>query len=230
MVFADGAEAAKARGEGVLAGGLVGFNIAQVVDDDDRGGDAGDRDGGDDGQPGEIAGLDIGRASDPDQAEEDEDKDLTQTVIAERVGSAGVCDGADDGEEAEDQHWPAATIDEVEASNQGEGDGQADCGQHLSIGDEAGVHHPERTDPLLVGALLVIEVVVGEVAGDLEEDGDQERDDGGWPVFTIFVVGDGGPDQDGRNGREEGFGADGMQPDLEWREIGIHRGEVWGIG
>ena len=47
--------------------------------------------------------LDIGRARHADQAEEDEDEEIAEAVVAEREGSAGVGDRANDREQSEEK-------------------------------------------------------------------------------------------------------------------------------
>ena len=94
-------------------------------------------------------------------------------MIAERERSGRVGDGAEDREQPEHKDRPAAAIDEVEPAGDREGDRDADRRLHLPMGDEPGLRHPERADPMLVRTALMVEVVVGQVGEDLEQESDQ---------------------------------------------------------
>ena len=111
-VEAPGRVAPEADGEGPLAGAAVGVDVADVVDDEDRRGEAADRDREAEGEPVELLELDVVGAVDRDQAEEEEDEELAEPGVAVGPRAARVEDaGEDRGDADREDHrarrrWP----------------------------------------------------------------------------------------------------------------------------
>src|SRR5262249_14363368 len=105
-----------------------------------------------------------------DEAEEDEDEEIAEPVVAERPGAAGVEPAGGDREDADGDDRPAADRREREA--EGHRDAERDPRRALDRRrlDQPALRHPPGTDPLGVGAPLEVRVVVGEVGADLDEE------------------------------------------------------------
>ena len=168
-----------------------------------------------------MARLDeIGRR-DGDEAEEEEDKEVAEAVVAEGPGSPGVGGPADDAREADREHPRASPVDEPEAEDEG---GEKDAGHrpaHRVRCHEARGHGPTRPDAgLRVGAFDEVIVVVREIGAHLDEEGETQAERRGRRVKAVVVGGQGGPHVDGRHGRRQRPRPAGCDPDRARRAGG----------
>src|SRR5215204_1467303 len=87
---------AQPHGQRHLPGTAVGVDVAGVVDDEDRGGEAADRQGEPERQPVQVLELDVVGAVHGHQSEEEEDEELTQPRVAIRSRSTRVQHAGED--------------------------------------------------------------------------------------------------------------------------------------
>ena len=78
------------HGQRAFAGCFIAGDIAQVVDDQQRGRQRADRERRQCGDDGQGSVLHVRRAERSDQSEEDEDEHFAETVVAVRLRSTGV--------------------------------------------------------------------------------------------------------------------------------------------
>ena len=170
-----GALVAEPHRQRALAGDGVGGDVAQVVGDEDRAGERADADAGVEGGPLPRLGLDVGRADDRDQAEEDEDHHLAEAEVA--VGLARRrCRTR---RRPRTPRRPRRSHHAVVAARTSPADGR-----HAEGGEGGGLHgargrrsradEPHRADPVGVGAADAVGVVVGVVDADLQGEADHQ--------------------------------------------------------
>ncbi len=117
---------------------------------------------------GDCAGLHEDGAADGDEAEEDHHEDIAEPVVAEGEWPSGVRDGREDREEPDHHDGPAGDRRQVHPGEDRERHSDDDADAHLPRREQAGLHGARGPEALVgVGALLVVEDVVGEVGGDL---------------------------------------------------------------
>jgi len=175
-VLDEHAVAAEADGERALARARVGRAIAEVVDDEDRGRERADRDGGPRGERGHVAELHERGAAHRDEPEEHHHEHVAEAVIAERVGTARVRDARQDREHADDRDRPAGDADQVEPERRRDRERGDHRALHRARADQAGADGARRADAIRpIGAALGVEHVVREVRPDLDRERAGER-------------------------------------------------------
>ena len=205
----------------MLADADVGLPIAEVVDREEPGGERPDPGGGEPGGGGDGAGLDEGGGADGDEAEEHHHEHVPEAVVGERVRPAGVGQPREDGGDADGHHPPPGDGGEVDPADRGEGEGRRGGELHGPGRDEARGHGAGGADAVVaVGALLVVEDVVGKVGADLDEEGPEEAGHGRAQGEAPGVEGAGGADQHRGGGGGEGGRADGEEPDGDGARAG----------
>ena len=154
-----------------LAGPAVGLDVADVVDDEDRGREQADRDREQDRQAVELLELHVVGAVDGDQAEEDEDEDLAETLVSVGPRAAGVEDTGQDRDDADREDLGADLDRQVGAAGDRDREGEPGRDQDAARRGKAlrgDPYRPEAIDG--VGAALGVGVVVGQVGADLDPD------------------------------------------------------------
>ena len=98
---------AEPDGQRLLARHRVARDVAQVVGDQQGGGEQADRDRRQQAQPGDRLDLDVGRPDRGDHAEEDEHEHLAETEVAVRLRAAGVEPAGGDAQRTDDDAAPS---------------------------------------------------------------------------------------------------------------------------
>jgi hypothetical protein len=159
-----------------LPAAASGRDVAQVVDDEDRGDEASDRDSRHDEQRLHGPGLEVGRPDDGDEPEEDEHEHLAEAVVAVRPWAAGYTPGP---RRSRAPRRRSSTGPPIATSPSPTTPASpmtiADRDLQLPFGDEAGRGDPDRPGPVgRVGPRAEVRQVVGEVRRDLEQQRDRE--------------------------------------------------------
>ena len=199
-----GAPVAEHHREGALAGDGVGRDVAQVVGDQDRAGQGADADGRPERRPLPGLGLDVRRADDRDEPEEDEHHDLAEAEVAVGLRAAGVEPRGQHRHDADGQQPPGGRRGQGQARDRGHAEGQERRPLHRSGRCGARPDQPQRTDPVGVGAADAVGVVVGVVDRHLEREGDDEREQRLPPHDGVDVRRDAGAGEHGGDGCGEG--------------------------
>ncbi len=135
------------------------------------------------------------------EAEEDEDEQVAESMVTERVGPSRVREARQNRKNPDHDDRPSTHDGQVEAAENGKAEGDRDRGAHLSRSGEARLRHSRRPASVLVGAFRRVEVVVGEVRPDLDQDRAQERGQRGHGAEGVIRDRDGRPDEDGHDRR-----------------------------
>ena len=110
------------------------------------------------------------------RSEEEEDEELAQSQVAERLGSRGVGHSSRDGEQTEHRQNRPTPPDEIETGRRRRYQHRRRRHDHLPGWDETALRHTQRAQTILgVGAAPEIGDVVGEVCPDLQEERHGER-------------------------------------------------------
>ena len=169
----------QSHGERALAVERVGADITQVVDHEQRAGDEPDPAGGEPRPSRHAPALDVKGAGGGHEPEEHEDEGLAESRIAVGAGTTRVEPGGRDRGGPQKQHPPLAGQRQQRQSEKTANPEAAEGGQL----DDSGRHRPgsgqtRGAGALVVGAAHAVGVVVGEVAADLEREGDAGGQDG----------------------------------------------------
>ena len=149
-------------------------------------------------------------------AEEQEDEDLTEALVAVRARAAGVEHAGEDRGDADQQQLPARDHDQVDADQDGEPEDHVGRDQHLLGRHETAGGDPDRAEPVLgVGAAPRVAVVVGEVRADLDQQRAEQRRDERQRVEGPERVRVGRADEHRRRCRRQRARPGGHQPDME---------------
>jgi len=177
-------------GEGSFVGDAVGFDVADVVDHEDVGAEKADGDGRDGGHGRDLKGLDEVGSADRDDAEEEDDEELSEASVAVWDGSADVEHRRDDREDANDRDGPAADPDEIESAKGGQEEGHDGPEADLFGRQKSGLGDPNGADSFGgIGTFLEVEEVVGEVRADLDEEGSDEGGEERQGLQNVFAIG-----------------------------------------
>ena len=181
-MIGDGAVAAEPHRQGDLAAGGIALYVPHIVDVEHGGGQQAAGGGGQQQIPLQGMGEQVVGAEHPQQAEEQEYRDVPETAIAVRGLAHRVGDGRDYGgppqqDERQDllPLLPEGADQQGEAAHHGRQRGQPHGNAHLVAGDEAGYNGALGSDPLaVVGPGDRITIVVGQVGEDLQQYGGQQ--------------------------------------------------------
>src|SRR5205823_14506713 len=110
-------------GERALSDGSVGWDVTQVVGHEDRNGEQPHRDGRPPHMRTDVAGLDVRGARSGNEAEKDEDGELSETGRCVRLRSARIENGGCKREHAETNELPACDPREQQTRNAREAEG-----------------------------------------------------------------------------------------------------------
>ncbi len=219
-VIGDGAIATEAHRQGDLAAGGIGFDVAHVVDVEHGGSQQATGGRGQQQIPLQGLGKEVVGAEHPQQAEEEEHRDIAKAAITVRSLAHRVGHRSDDGRPAQHHErqdlqprLPEGAAQQQQAARHRRQRGQCHRHAHLLAGDEAGYHGPLGTDPLaIVGTGDRIAVVVGQIGEDLQQDGGQqgERHDGA--VEGAAAGGQPGTQENGRAGERQCSQTSRQQP------------------
>ncbi len=165
------------------ADGSVMLFIAVVVDGEHGGGDEAYGGGGEHRFNGDGMGLQIVGAADGDEAEEEKNGDFTKRRVGDGLGAAHVAVGGDNGGGEDDEHDPAAAVNEIRGVQKGDDAQQLDGALHGGDGEPAVGGGARQSLALSIFSLaLGVARVVFHVAHDLHENGQQQRGGGDRPV------------------------------------------------
>ena len=209
--------------QGLLARPAVGLEVARVVDHQDRGRQQADRDREHERLPVELLELGEERAGHGDEAEEEEDEHLTETLVPVRARAARVEHAGEDRGDADQQDLPTRGDDQVDADQHRQAERDVGRDQHLLGRDEAAGGHAHRAEPVLgVRAAPRVAVVVGEVRPDLDQQRAEQRGDERQGLEGPERGRVGRADQHGRRRRRQRPRPRGHQPD--WRGLKVASG------
>ncbi|MNQ56715.1 hypothetical protein D3C85_708480 [compost metagenome] len=178
----DGAVAAKPHRQSDLAAGGVRLDVPHVVDVEHSGRQQATGGGRQQQVPLQAMGEQVVGAEHPQQAEEQEYRDVPEPPITIRSLAHRVGDGRDDGRAPQQDErqdllpgLPEGADQQGEPAHHGRQRGQSHGHAHLVPGDEAGDHGALGPDPLpVVGTGDRITIVIGQVGEDLQQDGGQQ--------------------------------------------------------
>lgn len=164
----------------LFARGLIAFDVAQVVDDEDGGDERADCEAGKEGGGGDGVCLHIIGATNGDGAEKEKDKEIAQPHVAKGLGATCVGKRGEDGCEANGQDGPAAHPNKIEADKRSQPKDDHHAHAHGCVGDETRGRDARRADALRrVGTFDGVEIVVGKIRADLQQQRAQQRGERG---------------------------------------------------
>ena len=200
----------------MFTGLTVGREVAQVVDHQDSDDDQADRQRhapGSRADPGSLHEVGACHAGHP---EEQEYEQVAQPVIAQRERPTGVGNRREDGRHSNQEHNPAGCEGQVQADQPGQGEHAQHAGLDLGRTEQPRLGDTQRAVAAgRIGAALVIENVIGQIAADLQEQRHQQRGQRRKRAEDAVMQSQSTADKyAGRSGRQ-GERPNGQPPDLE---------------
>ena len=160
--------------QGALAHLAVRGDVAQVVDHEQRAGQAPGKAAGEPGNRGEALAHHVRGAGGGHQPEEHEHEHLTEAEVAIRLGPTGVPPPGEHRRSPDHEQPPAGDRREQQPGHGRDAESCKCCSLHRAGRSEATRNQPHRTHPHFVGTAHAVAVVVGVVHTDLQGKADDQ--------------------------------------------------------
>ena len=208
-----GSLTAQPRGQRSFAGGRIGFDIAQVVEDKDRRREKSHPASHQDAERGDSTGLHINRADRRHEAEEEEDEDLAQAEVAVWSRPPRVQPAREQARRADDQQPPVDGQAESDPQHGGDAEGGDRRPPDLRRSDNPRRSGANGPDSPVVGAAHEVRVVVGEIDPDLHAERDHQSGKAGGPMPVTLMNCNRRPREHGRDRGRQRCRSHGRPPD-----------------
>ena len=170
QILGAGEAVAETDRQGTLAGLLVGGTVAQVVDDQDGGGEQAGAEADAEHQRRQCQRLQVVGGADRHRTEEHQHQQVAEAEVAERPRAAGVADRGRHAGNQQRRQRPSGSHYAGHPQDGSAGKHHQRAAEHLPWRNQTCLRHPRRADPIRrVGAVAGVRPVVVQVAAHLNQ-------------------------------------------------------------